>query len=593
MGQTKTTALSFRNIIKKAKEGSYKLPAFQRKWKWTSNQVISLYNSLRLNYPIGSLLFLTSDAGAKLDPRAFYGAGPKANSNAIQESLVLDGQQRITAGLSIYYGLEDDGNRGFYIDCKRIEELINDRKINIDDEISVTNFALDIEVDDGYIVAKKTSQDKKILFEKNKLLWTPYLTEEHQDSLDELLDNLQDKRQKDIIRKVIRKYFKPNFGIQVPVIELGNEFDFSAISKIFSTINSSGKPLTPFELVVAILHPNGIKLEDDIEELKVKHQYYSNMDKNGEILLQIIAKKAGRPHKKSTLPKSIDHVIYEKYKNESAELLDKLGKFLTNSLGVGLDTTGKLVPYDAIFTPMALALEFSEKIESETKKADAYSKLRTWFVSSAIGQRYQEGVHGKQDTDLRDIQAWIESGETPSWISTTFVTAAIKSASPNGAIGKLFHCMLNAKSPKDPLKSTAIGFSQDKNTQIHHIFPTRWVEKGISDYSTNKIEPNIALNTMFLDQKTNADWLNFDPKSQINLAMQGNPHQYIDAFSNQFLDNKTIELLRSPVKNAQTFRDFIDARYELFKTELAKYGIQESSGNDQEDLIEMEVPIES
>ncbi|MGM8061033.1 DUF262 domain-containing protein [Vogesella indigofera] len=121
MGQTKTTALSFRKIIKKAKEGSYKLPAFQRKWRWTSNQVISLYNSLRLNYPIGSLLFLTSDAGAKLDPRAFYGAGPKANSNAIQESLVLDGQQRITAGLSIYYGLEDDGNRGFYIDCKRIE----------------------------------------------------------------------------------------------------------------------------------------------------------------------------------------------------------------------------------------------------------------------------------------------------------------------------------------------------------------------------------------------------------------------------------------------------------------------------------------
>lgn len=593
MAQTKTTALDFKSILKKAKEGHYKLPAFQRKWKWTSNQVISLYNSLRLSYPIGSFLFLSSDAGEKLGPRPFYGAGAIAGASATQESLVLDGQQRITAGLSIYYGLEDDGNRAFYIDCKKIADLITKDNINIEDEVAVKNFATEIEVDDGYIVAKKTSQDKKTLFQKNGLLWTALLTEEKQDTLDEILDATSDKRTKDIVRKVVRKFFKPNFGIQVPVIELGSEFDFSSISKIFSTINSSGKPLTPFELVVAILYPNKIYLEQDVMDFKIRYPYYANMDKNGEILLQTIAIKAQRNPKKSLLPKNIDHIIYEKFCEESVKALNALGEFLTSQLGVGLDATDKLVPYDAIFAPMALALEKANQQESQSAKADAYGKLRTWFVASAIGQRYQEGVHSKQESDLKDVCDWFSTNKTPTWIAETRITPSVKSASPYGAIGKLFICLLNTKAPKDPVNHNAVGFSNNTpGTQIHHIFPTRWVEKGIIDFHQNKFDPNVALNTMLLTQATNGDWLNFDPGDQVRQASHINPNQYISDFERQLMDKDAIDILKAPTKNSAHFKDFINRRYEKLLAELNLYGINEVDMTTSEELVEMDIPIE-
>lgn len=160
MSKTKTTAINFGEVLRKAKHGTYKLPAFQRKWKWTTKQVMSLYDSLRLEYPIGAFLFLTSEDSKKLSPRSFHGAGIKAESNLKFESLVLDGQQRITAGMSLYYGLEDVEGNEYYIDLKKLESLIQLKKINTEDEVQVEAFCKDLEIDDGYLVAKKRKSDR-------------------------------------------------------------------------------------------------------------------------------------------------------------------------------------------------------------------------------------------------------------------------------------------------------------------------------------------------------------------------------------------------------------------------------------------------
>src|SRR5690606_1995795 len=134
-------------------------------------------------------------------------------------------------------------------------------------------------------------------------------TPEKQAVLDDLLDG-SDKRERGIVRKVVRPHLAPNTDIQVPVIELGSDFDLASISKVFSTINSSGKLLTSFELVVAILYPHEITLEDDVDNFKQKYRYYANMDKNGEVLLQVVAMLSGRSPKKADLPKNIEPEHY-------------------------------------------------------------------------------------------------------------------------------------------------------------------------------------------------------------------------------------------------------------------------------------------
>ena len=50
-----------KNILQYASDsinGEMKLPIFQRQYKWKQNQVKLLYDSIRLKYPIGSIILL-------------------------------------------------------------------------------------------------------------------------------------------------------------------------------------------------------------------------------------------------------------------------------------------------------------------------------------------------------------------------------------------------------------------------------------------------------------------------------------------------------------------------------------------------------
>lgn len=591
MSQTKTTALNYNAILKKAKAGEFKLPAFQRRWKWSTRQVMSLYESLRLGYPIGSFLFLTSPEGEKLSPRSFHGSGKRASSNPVNESLVLDGQQRITAGLAIYYGLDEVEGSEYYIDCARVDALATEAKLNLDDEVSVEKFCENLDLENGYLVAKQRRADRKYHFTKSRLLWTAYLTEERQADLEEITDGLvDDKRLLNLIRKVIRRHLKPNTQIQVPIIELGNEFDLAAISKVFSTINSSGKMLTPFELVVAILYPSGITLEDDVKEFKQRFRYYANMDKNGEILLQVVALLSGKSPKKADLPKNVDAASYRNHAVEAATILNAAGEFLTKSLGVGLDVTDKLTPYDAIFAPLSIVLrDLGKKSLGSEAEASAKQKLRRWFVAAAISQRYQEGVHNKQERDIEEISAWLSGGAVPSWIENSRVTPNLMTASTTGAIGRLVHCLINSQQPKDPVHNSLIGFSDGAlATQIHHIFPTRWVPKGIADYSKDAMDTNVVLNTMLLGTKTNSDWLNFDPKNQVEQSAKVIGGASRASFGAQFIDELALDVLKQPEKLVADYKNFLDLRYKAVVQKIKEFGILESTQADEN--IELDEP---
>jgi uncharacterized protein with ParB-like and HNH nuclease domain len=110
---------SYLAIVRKAHDGRLKLPAFQRDWKWKPSQVMLLLDSLRQGFPIGSFLFLQANPLIDLSPREFKGSAPGAAMGAAEE-LVLDGQQRITAGLELFFG---SGSNHYFIDIK--ERLIN------------------------------------------------------------------------------------------------------------------------------------------------------------------------------------------------------------------------------------------------------------------------------------------------------------------------------------------------------------------------------------------------------------------------------------------------------------------------------------
>lgn len=50
-------ATNYIRLVRHAYESDYKLPAFQRDFKWSRSQVVLLFDSIRQGYPIGSFIF--------------------------------------------------------------------------------------------------------------------------------------------------------------------------------------------------------------------------------------------------------------------------------------------------------------------------------------------------------------------------------------------------------------------------------------------------------------------------------------------------------------------------------------------------------
>ncbi|SEP24105.1 Protein of unknown function DUF262 [Salinihabitans flavidus] len=83
----------------------YFLPAIQRPYVWSADQVITLIDSLLKGYPISSLMFWAVDEDLKRELKIYnfiehWKPGmqnPTASANGRDVTLVLDGQQRITS----------------------------------------------------------------------------------------------------------------------------------------------------------------------------------------------------------------------------------------------------------------------------------------------------------------------------------------------------------------------------------------------------------------------------------------------------------------------------------------------------------------
>lgn len=95
-------SLEVGNILKDVQTGKIGLPDLQRPFVWGNEKVRDLLDSMLRGYPIGYVMLWDSpsdDAGK----RSAIGSNQKVY--AVPKSLVIDGQQRLTALLSSLYGV--------------------------------------------------------------------------------------------------------------------------------------------------------------------------------------------------------------------------------------------------------------------------------------------------------------------------------------------------------------------------------------------------------------------------------------------------------------------------------------------------------
>lgn len=232
------STVSFQSILEDAKVGRLQLPEFQRDYVWVRSQVIDLFDSLRQRYPIGSLLFMERNPEIAIEPRPFEGTNDTIEA-AEPEAFVLDGQQRITSGLVLYYGL---GASQYYIDLKKLWAMAQEANLDLGSARAVTAFLEDIDTDDAYCVGRLRRADPLFLL-KDHLLYTGVL---HNSAL------LRDALRKYValfphmdafIDSVVRDNFRLGNDVYVPVTVVEKTRPVEAVSRIFATLNTTGRPL--------------------------------------------------------------------------------------------------------------------------------------------------------------------------------------------------------------------------------------------------------------------------------------------------------------------------------------------------------------
>lgn len=117
--------LHLRDLLKWVRQGRVRVPNFQRDFVWDRERITNLFDSIRKQYPIGTLLFWEPGQPVPMSSRLGPLQLPEDQSGTY---LVLDGQQRLTtlAGVLLHdenHGFErdrddDPGRWSIYYDAK-------------------------------------------------------------------------------------------------------------------------------------------------------------------------------------------------------------------------------------------------------------------------------------------------------------------------------------------------------------------------------------------------------------------------------------------------------------------------------------------
>lgn len=570
--------ISFFECLEKAHDGRYQLPVFQRPWKWQRKKVIALFDSLRSEYPIGTILTANAKAFSSSAPIQF-GANEKDLKEP--ELLVLDGQQRITSGLQLFFGNAPTQKTHYFIDVGNIKKLHDNwRQENPNSkltQVDLDHFGNSLEPDDGYLVARPRSGNPHSLFTGNGKIFTPLLapwnTTQWVAERERYLD--QFPNDKEFIDWIYHFFQGSKLNPQMPNIIIP-ENDHRVLSRIFSTLNNSGLRLTSFELAVSEMFGQGIDIKKEIDAEANKLKYYPNVDPTNEIVLQTVILFDGGDPKKANLSKNLNKENWQKHKDDAFKCLEAVGQFLDENMGFALRTSNSFVPYDSLFLPLAFLWKEQNPnaIRNSSKRRKAFDIIKKYVVSACLHTRFTEGAFTKQKLDAKALVRALETLEEKELEETLFEPySGLHLASPKGgAVGKIVLCLLNANGLKDPLSGKKIDLN-DNSLHLHHLWPTDFVERLPN--SSKDTTGNLISNITVVTQETNSEFSNIDPKHQLEKIENSRGEETMSLMGSQFVDEAAIAIMKKDKKNAEDFRNFVNIRVETLARMISeKYDLE-------------------
>ena len=454
--------------------GQIKLPMFQREFVWEKEQSAKLIDSILKGFPIGTFIFWKT----KEELRSYKDVGNHRLSDTPEGDYVqyiLDGQQRITSLYAIRKGIRISKD-GVEIDYKDIF-------INLDYD----------PVNDEQIAVAERQENKRYVSVHRVLTC----------AITDLEDDFPDRQ----TRKQIEAYKNKLTTYDFSTITI-KDYPIEIACEVFTRINTGGKTLTVFEIMVA-------KTYDEKKKFDLAERFEMLRDGSDE------EKECLTAAKFETIPESIVMQCVAVITVQAVRSRDILKirreKFIENwepmktALFTAIDfirselrvPVSQLVPYPGILVSLAY---FFHKTANKKPSIEQVRLLEQYFYWVGLTERYNSATESKLAEDFKKMDDII-SGKQPVYLATELhidhKRIAERWFSAGNAYCKAVLSLLAYQQPKSfdtngvvILDNSHLKIAASRN--YHHFFPKKYLEENQKDK-----EPNLIANITLIDGYSN------------------------------------------------------------------------------------------
>lgn len=543
-------------LLQRIHNGALAIPDFQRDFTWEARRTVTLLRSMMARFPAGTFLFWSvGDDNKDFGSRPVEGAPKKTTA---PQELILDGQQRLT---SLYRALNGIGDERFFLDVPSFVDLPS---IAIPDGRLLE--AQDVDFERAVYWYSTDSKEATSLESRSARVNAHVLAvAEHRD-FDEWLDeyaevhaaDMDEKATKNLLRQFRDRYLTPLKSYGFPVVTLPSNTRIEAVATVFETLNSTGKPLGPFELLTARFYPSGVHLRDLWDQAVIDHEILSEFSIDEYSVLQAVTLRAHNSAQRSDVLRKLTAQDVQAHWEPVARGFARCLELLQAECGVVIP---KLLPYTMLLVPLAAVWDDVIKVKGP-EQANVLNRIKRFFWCTVFATNYDQGANSQAGADYAKLKYWLfdESKEAPEAVAT-FNLAASTLLSATTRRKALFAgvialtAMAGARDFHSGLKLTAEKVRAEK-IDSHHIFPKAYLA-GKKDSEGNPMNSELILNRALIDPLTN--------KTIGSKA----PSVYFDELRKTIEEPQLIEIMRSQLIDADEasdpfreddFRGFIEHR---------------------------------
>jgi hypothetical protein len=425
------------------------------------------------------------------------------------------------------------------------------------------------------------------------------LTKEQIEDLKEKQQELEDW--KEFFTNVFHFLFSNFFNFTIPSVIVPKDMSVQGVCKIFTSTNTSGIKLGAFDLCIATLYPQEIYLKSLFEDALINYPLIKAVDEyEKRYILQYLALSNKLNPKTASLPKTIkaehfgnQNLLWNSHLIDMNTAIQCINQYCGAALDSGDDSCLTYSPLTPVITQVLKFFPINDTIKTEIK-ALRIQKLKSWYFSSAIVERYGEGSDNKQERDVADtlpndhsMIEWFRSNDfntdIPNWITEPKYKEL--NTTGNGAVAKAMLSILNLQQAKDFWEEDYI-VGHSRKDDIHHIFPKAALKKvimnkrGVNEQQAKEIiekeyKIDSKLNFTFLKPSTNRQQIiDIEPSVYFKQLLdsktsQAEKDKFKENLRRHLIDNECLEALLQ-----DDFERFISAREKLFKFEFESLGVK-------------------